>query len=120
MQSSDRKVFNESQSRADSAFHIPWTVSSTDTGQLTFLKGGGFVRGAQVTPSASPADDVGGLAVEKHHAAADEYRADGGVVAVDHAGQPAVLVDRLLGVLVQRRVEAFGIDDDDIGPVSDA
>src|SRR5688500_8900705 len=114
MQSSDRKVFNESQSRAESAFHIPWTVSSTDTGELTFLNGncGSLVCGTQETPGAFLADDAGRRAVEENRATADEHRADGGVVPVDHAGQSAVLVNGLLGVVVQGRVEALGVHDD--------
>src|SRR6185295_18734252 len=100
MQSSDRNVFSAPQSRADSAFHIPCTVSSTDTCELHLLGGDGrgLVRGAQEAPRTLLADDVGRLAIEEHRTAADEY---GVVVAVDHAGQPAVLLDRVLGVVIQ-------------------
>src|SRR6267154_2579655 len=111
MQSSDRNVFSSSQSRADSAFHMPRTASSADTCQLTFSKHGhgrSLVRGAQEPAGAPLADEIGRLAVEEHRAAADEYRADGLVVAIHHARQPAVLFDAILGVAVKRRVQPHG------------
>src|SRR3981081_4624802 len=96
MQSSDRNVFSSSQSRADSAFHMPRTGSSPDPCTLPFPKhgpGGSLVRGAQEPAGAPLADEIGRLAVEEHRAAADEYRADGLVVAIHHARPPAVLSD---------------------------
>src|ERR1700694_85407 len=99
MQSSDRKDLTDSQSRAESARHKPRTVSSTDTRQLDSLS----VRcrcpvcGAQEASGALLAHDVGSLAVEEGRASADENGVHGVVVAVDHAGQAAVLLDALLG-----------------------
>src|SRR5690349_15961615 len=104
MQSSDRNVVSDSQSLADSAFHMPRTVSSTDTGELHLVGSGGLVRGAQESAGALHADDVGQLAVDEHRAASHEHRADGVVVAVDHPGQPAVLLDAVLGIAVERRI----------------
>src|SRR4051794_36906427 len=103
MQSSERNGFIPSQSRADSAFHMPRTVSSTDTCQLTFCdwQGWSLVRGAQEAPGASLADQVGGLAVDEHRAPADQYRLHGVVVAVHHAGQAAVLLDTVFGVGIE-------------------
>src|SRR4051812_44432081 len=104
MQSSDRNVFNESQSRADSAFHMLRTVSSTDTCQLAFLNRRSLVRRTQESARALVADEAGGLAVEEHRTAADEDGNHGGVVAVDHSGQTAVLLDAVLGVVIESRV----------------
>src|ERR1700704_1510814 len=103
MHSSDRNCFIPSQSRADNAFHIPRTVSSTDTCQLTLMRGDcrGFVRGTQEPAGALLADEIGGFAIEEHRAASDEYRVDGVVVAIDHAGQAGVLLDTILGVVIQ-------------------
>src|SRR5215207_2572740 len=103
MQSSDRNVFSKSQSRADSAFHIPRTVSSTDTCQLTFLSRprGSLVGRPQEPPRALLADEIGGLAVEEHRVAADEYSLHGVVVAIHHAGQTAILLDTFLGIVVE-------------------
>src|SRR4051812_41300344 len=122
MQSADRNVFKESQSRAERAFHMPRTVSSTDTCELRFVSGncGSLVRGAQEAAGAVPADKIGRLAVEEHRAAADENRGDGVVVAVDHPGQPAVLLDRVLGVAIESRIELFRVDHDDVSAVADA
>src|SRR5271163_3833216 len=66
---------------------------------------------AQEAAGAHGPEKTRGLAVGDHLLTADEHRGDGVVVAVDHARQPAVLVDALLGVLVQRGVEVFGLDD---------
>ncbi len=52
----------------------------------------------------------------KHRALADEDGVHRVVVAVDHAGQTAVLIDTILGV----GGEPFGIDDDAVGPVAGA
>src|SRR5215210_4121041 len=106
MQSSDRNVFKESQSRADRAFHMPRTVSSTDTCELRFVSGdcGSLVCGAQEAAGAVSADEVGWLAVEEDRSATDENSGDGVVVAVDHAGQPAVLLDGVLGVVIESRI----------------
>src|SRR3981081_2969798 len=103
MQSSDRNDFTESQSRADSAFHIPNTVSSTYPGalRLPYDPRAGLVGGPQEPSGALLADEVGRLAVEEHRAAADEYRVHSVVISVHHAGQAAVLVDPVLGVGVQ-------------------
>src|ERR1700754_4592078 len=103
MQSSDRNCVIPSQSLADRAFHMPRTVSSTDTCELTLMCGdcGGLVRGAQEAAGALLADEIGRLAVEENRTAADEYRVHGVVVAVDHAGQAAVLLRAILGVVTQ-------------------
>src|ERR1700736_6467101 len=103
MQSSERNALRESQSRADRAFHIPRTVPSTDTGQLTLLRRycRGFVRGAQEAAGALLADDFGRPAVEEHSTARDEHRVDGVVVAVDHPGRAAVLLDTILCVVIE-------------------
>src|SRR6185436_6032813 len=88
MQSSDRNAFSDSQSRVDSAFHIPRTVSSTDTCELHLLGGDGrgLMRGTEEAPRALLADDFGRLAAEEDRTAADEHGGDCVVVAVDHPG----------------------------------
>src|SRR3954447_18960486 len=104
MQSSDRNVFSDSQSRADRAFHIPRTVSSTDTCELAFLyrQCRCLACCPQEPPGALLAHDVGRLAVEEYRTATDENRFHGVVVAVHHAGGTAVVLDGVLGILVQR------------------
>src|ERR1700754_3035960 len=103
MQSSARNGFMPSQSLADRAFHMPWTVSSTDTCELHLFGGdcGGLVGGAQEPSGSLRADELCRLAVEEHRPAADEHGAHNLVVAVDHARHPAVLLDVVLGVVVE-------------------
>src|SRR6476469_3283879 len=120
MQSSARNGFMPSQSRADSAFHIPRTVSSTDTCQLAFCNRRGLVCRAQEAPGARLADEWRRQTVEEYRPTADEHGTDGVVVAVDHAGQPAILLDAGLGIVIERRVESVGIHDDNVGAVADA
>src|SRR3979490_3075598 len=102
MQSSDRNVCSSSQSRADSAFHMPRTVSSTDTCRLTFLHRDRrrLVRGPQEPAGPLLTDEGGGLAVEEHRTPADQHGVEADGVAVDHAGQTAILIDTILGVVV--------------------
>src|SRR4051812_3369432 len=115
MQSSERYVFRASQLRSDSACHIPRTTCftsasvdasccSTDIGEFAFRGGGGRrLPGAQEAAGAFIAECRGGFTVAEHGATGDEYRGDGVVVAVDHAGQPAVLLNLLFGVIIKRR-----------------
>jgi hypothetical protein len=59
------------------------------------------MRGAQEAACAVLADEIGRLAFQKYRATSDEYRFDGVVVAVDHAGQAAILLDAVLGVFIE-------------------
>src|SRR5882757_691318 len=58
------------------------------------------------------------LAVAVHDGPADSRRDDCSVVAVDHAAQAAVERDLLLVVAVDRRVEAFRVDHDEVGAIA--
>jgi len=58
-------------------------------------------KSEQEAAGALPTDEVGGVAVDEHRVAADEHGADGVIVAVDHAGQAAILLDPFLGVLIE-------------------
>src|SRR6185295_19005886 len=122
MQSSDRNCFIPSQSRADRALHMLRTVSSTDTCQLTFLRRDrrGLVRGTQEPTGALFADEIAGRAVDENRAPANKHGIDGSIIAVGHPGQPAVLLDLFLGVVIKRLVEPFGVDDHYVGAVADS
>src|SRR6188768_1203473 len=99
MQSSDRNCFISSNSRADRALHMLRTVSSTDTCQLTVGRRDRWdlVRGTQEPTGALFADEIAGRAVDENRAPANEHSIDGSVVAVDHPGQAAILLDLFLG-----------------------
>src|SRR5690349_5888416 len=100
MQSSARKVFTASQLRADNARHIPNTTSA-DIGELLVAAQGAdrAARGEEAA-GARAAHQLRWPSVVEDRPAADQHYRHGVVVAVDHPGQPAVLVDGGLGVSV--------------------
>src|SRR3954447_2293960 len=114
MQSSDRNVLSVSQSRSDSAFHMPNTVWATSVGtaevsidmcQLRFRRRRAGCRRRpahpQETPGALGPENVGRFAVADDRTPADQHQIDGVVVAVDHPGQAGVLLDGVLGVVLE-------------------
>src|SRR6476646_7154957 len=103
MQSSDRNCFVPSQSRADRALHMLRTVSSTDSCQLAFLRRdrGRLVSGTHEPTGALFADGIAGRAVDENLPTANDEGIDGSIIAVDHRGQPAVLLDLFLGVVIK-------------------
>src|SRR3954462_737753 len=58
------------------------------------------------------------LTVPEHHGAVDAGRDDSGIVAVDHPGQAAVEGHLLLAIVLDRVVEAGGVDHDEVGPLA--
>src|SRR5882757_7600577 len=91
-----------------------WVLAMSDTD----LRGETGIGPKEVTRLHGRPVTLAELAVAVHDGPADTRRDHCGVVAVDHPAQAAVERDLLLVVAVDRRVEAFRVDHDEVGAVA--